>query len=86
MNTLLKAALHLAVNAHLINACNCFREKARSMFYHGYESYMKFGYPFDELQPLSCTGHDTWGRYYGITTFVWVGGGGGRGWTTPKET
>ena len=46
------------------------------MFYHGYESYMKFGYPFDELQPLSCTGHDTWGRYYGITTFGGVGGVG----------
>ena len=45
------------------------------MFYHGYESYMKFGYPFDELQPLSCTGHDTWGRYYGITMFVCRGGG-----------
>ncbi|XP_028392364.1 ER degradation-enhancing alpha-mannosidase-like protein 2 [Dendronephthya gigantea] len=39
------------------------REKVRSMFYHGYDSYMKYGYPYDELKPVSCAGHDTWGSY-----------------------
>lgn len=38
------------------------REKAKAMFYHGYDNYMQHAYPRDELQPLSCTGIDTWGR------------------------
>ena len=32
------------------------------MFYHGYDSYLKYAYPYDELKPLSCSGQDTWGR------------------------
>jgi hypothetical protein len=32
------------------------REDARDMFYHGYDSYMAYGYPWDELKPLSCMG------------------------------
>lgn len=32
------------------------------MFYHAYQSYMKYAYPADELMPLSCKG-----RYRGIT-------------------
>jgi hypothetical protein len=32
------------------------REDARDMFYHGYDAYMSFGYPWDELKPLSCMG------------------------------
>ena len=32
------------------------REDAREMFYHGYDAYMKHGYPWDEIKPLSCTG------------------------------
>lgn len=39
------------------------RERAKSMFYHGYNGYLKYGFPYDELRPISCTGHDTWGRY-----------------------
>jgi len=39
-----------------------FREKARRMFYHGYENYLAYAYPYDELKPLSCKGQDTWGR------------------------
>ncbi|CAH3046550.1 unnamed protein product [Porites evermanni] len=33
------------------------------MFYHGYDSYLQYAYPYDELKPLSCSGHDTWGSY-----------------------
>ncbi|KAH8106187.1 alpha-mannosidase [Cristinia sonorae] len=32
------------------------REKTRSLWYHGYTSYMRFAFPLDELAPLSCTG------------------------------
>ncbi|XP_045623563.2 ER degradation-enhancing alpha-mannosidase-like protein 2 [Procambarus clarkii] len=39
------------------------REDVRGMFYHAYEGYMKYAYPYDELRPLSCDGHDTWGSY-----------------------
>lgn len=31
------------------------------MFIHGYDSYMKYAFPLDELRPLSCDGFDTWG-------------------------
>jgi len=36
------------------------------MFHHAYDGYLKHAYPFDELRPLSCDGHDTWGRYEGF--------------------
>lgn len=32
------------------------------MFYHSYDSYLKYAYPYDELRPLSCDGVDTYGR------------------------
>ncbi|XP_028516493.1 ER degradation-enhancing alpha-mannosidase-like protein 1 isoform X2 [Exaiptasia diaphana] len=32
------------------------REDARRMFYHGYENYMKYAFPLDELDPIHCTG------------------------------
>lgn len=32
------------------------REKARGMFYHGWDSYMDYAFPDDELRPLSCSG------------------------------
>jgi len=41
-----------------------YREKAKMMFYHGYNGYLKYGFPYDELKPISCTGHDTWGSYH----------------------
>ena len=37
-------------------------DKVKAMFQHGYDSYMRYAYPRDELSPLSCTGRDTWGR------------------------
>lgn len=32
------------------------RAQAKEMFLHGYNSYMKYAYPHDELMPLSCRG------------------------------
>ena len=32
------------------------REKARQMFYFGYNNYMNFAFPKDELDPIHCTG------------------------------
>ncbi|KAG7165464.1 ER degradation-enhancing alpha-mannosidase-like protein 2-like, partial [Homarus americanus] len=40
-----------------------YMEEVRGMFYHAYGGYMKYAYPYDELRPLSCDGHDTWGSY-----------------------
>jgi len=28
------------------------------MFYHAYDSYLKYAYPYDELRPLTCDGWD----------------------------
>lgn len=39
------------------------KDEARDMFIHGYDSYMKYAYPADELMPLSCKG-----RYRGVET------------------
>lgn len=39
-----------------------FREEVREMFYHAYDSYLKYAYPYDELRPISCDGIDTYGR------------------------
>lgn len=33
------------------------------MFTHAYDEYMYNAYPADELRPLTCDGHDTWGSY-----------------------
>ncbi|KAJ7667940.1 alpha mannosidase-like protein [Mycena polygramma] len=33
------------------------REKTRELWYHGFNHYMSFAFPLDELAPLSCTGH-----------------------------
>ena len=32
------------------------REAARRMFYVGYENYMQFAFPKDELDPIHCVG------------------------------
>jgi len=45
------------------NDSEIYREKVKQMFYHAYDSYIKYAYPYDELQPLTCTGRDTWGSY-----------------------
>lgn len=38
------------------------RERVKAMFYHAYDSYLENAFPYDELRPLTCDGHDTWGR------------------------
>lgn len=40
-----------------------FRDEVKEMFYHAYDSYLKFAYPYDELRPISCDGVDTYGSY-----------------------
>ena len=32
------------------------REKAKNMFYHGYNNYMENAFPLDELDPIGCKG------------------------------
>ncbi|TPP65212.1 alpha-1 2-Mannosidase [Fasciola gigantica] len=39
------------------------RNRVKRMFYHAYNGYMTHAYPLDELRPLTCDGHDTWGSY-----------------------
>ena len=39
------------------------RDEVKELFYHAYDGYMKYAYPLDELQPLTCRGLDTWGSY-----------------------
>ena len=34
---------------------NFHRQEAEHMFYHGYDNYMKYAFPEDELRPISCT-------------------------------
>jgi uncharacterized protein (DUF924 family) len=33
-----------------------YREKAREMFQFGYDNYMKYAFPQDELDPIHCEG------------------------------
>ncbi|GMR58450.1 hypothetical protein PMAYCL1PPCAC_28645, partial [Pristionchus mayeri] len=40
-----------------------YKEKVRNMFYHAYDGYLQHAYPRDELKPLTCEGHDTWGSF-----------------------
>nr|CCA23124.1 ER degradationenhancing alphamannosidaselike protein putative [Albugo laibachii Nc14] len=37
------------------------KNKAREMFYHGYNNYMEHAFPWDELKPLTCEGR-RWDR------------------------
>lgn len=39
------------------------KHEVEEMFYHAYDSYLKYAYPYDELRPLSCDGIDTYGKY-----------------------
>jgi mannosidase alpha-like ER degradation enhancer 2 len=33
------------------------------MFEHGFNNYMKYAFPYDELRPITCSGMNTWGNY-----------------------
>ncbi|KAK9447350.1 glycoside hydrolase [Limtongia smithiae] len=35
---------------------HALREETREAFYHGWNSYMRYGFPDDEVTPLSCSG------------------------------
>ena len=37
------------------------QDKAKEMFFHGYDAYMTHAFPWDELKPLSCQGR-RWDR------------------------
>ncbi|XP_017137326.1 ER degradation-enhancing alpha-mannosidase-like protein 2 isoform X1 [Drosophila miranda] len=39
------------------------REDVRRMFQHAYDGYLTHASNYDELRPLTCDGHDTWGSY-----------------------
>jgi len=39
------------------------KSEVEELFYHAYNGYMNYAYPFDELQPLTCRGMDTWGSF-----------------------
>lgn len=40
-----------------INEFHCLnRNRVKQMFYHAYDSYLKYAYPYDELRPLTCDG------------------------------
>ncbi|KAH8419886.1 hypothetical protein KR009_003472, partial [Drosophila setifemur] len=39
------------------------REDVRRMFQHAYDGYLQHASNYDELRPLTCDGHDTWGSY-----------------------
>ncbi|KAL7744111.1 hypothetical protein ACLKA6_009096 [Drosophila palustris] len=39
------------------------REDVRRMFQHAYDGYLRHAGNYDELRPLTCDGHDTWGSY-----------------------
>ncbi|KAF5388298.1 hypothetical protein D9615_000341 [Tricholomella constricta] len=39
------------------------REKTRELWYHGFDNYMTYAFPMDELTPLSCSGQGPdWGN------------------------
>ncbi|RWS04555.1 ER degradation-enhancing alpha-mannosidase-like protein 2 [Dinothrombium tinctorium] len=50
---------------HFVFDCILFfcRNQVRQMFIHGYENYLNHASEFDELQPLSCRGMNTWGSF-----------------------
>ncbi|KAG5450215.1 ER degradation-enhancing alpha-mannosidase-like protein 2 [Clonorchis sinensis] len=37
--------------------------RVKELFYHAYDGYMRYAYPLDELRPLTCDGHNTWGSF-----------------------
>ncbi len=48
---------------HSMSCCHGCRLRVKNMFYHAYNGYLNHAHPFDELRPITCDGHDTWGRY-----------------------
>lgn len=64
LNSISEIQAELAVDACAVDSTafrHSARQKLREMFYHGYHSYKNNALSKDELQPLSCTGVDTFG-------------------------
>ncbi|KAJ3117953.1 ER degradation-enhancing alpha-mannosidase-like protein 2 [Nowakowskiella sp. JEL0407] len=45
------------------NRMNLYKSKVKEMLYHGFNSYLKYAYPKDELRSVSCSGVDTIGNF-----------------------
>ena len=39
------------------------QERVKKAFYHGFDSYMTFAFPADEVKPISCEKHDNFAGY-----------------------
>ncbi|CAH1123922.1 unnamed protein product [Ceutorhynchus assimilis] len=52
-----------AIRTYTKQDLNRLRDEVKEMFYHSYDSYLKYAYPYDELRPISCDGIDTYGSY-----------------------
>ena len=72
MHTFLRNSVILAIlilqDARFIAGTNqlnllALKERVKAMFYHAYNGYLDNAYPLDELRPLTCDGHDTWGSF-----------------------
>lgn len=50
----------LSMNATVAQS---FALEVRGMFSHTFSNYMRLAFPRDELRPISCVGHDSWGPY-----------------------
>ncbi|XP_072168862.1 ER degradation-enhancing alpha-mannosidase-like protein 2 [Diadema setosum] len=47
----------------IIDELPAYRDKVKAIFQFAYDSYIENAFPYDELQPLTCDGVDTWGSY-----------------------
>ena len=65
----------LVATAALLCPCDAFdgaadralyAARVRGMFDFSWSSYLRYGFPMDELTPLSCGGRDTWGSYVSL--------------------
>ena len=43
-----------------------YRDRAKEMFYHGYNSYMNNAYPYDELDPIGLGSIILWPMKYNL--------------------
>lgn len=55
MRTLGTAFLALSGTAQALSSMSQLRDQTTQMFYHGWNSYLKYGLPDDEVRPLTCT-------------------------------
>ncbi|KAJ1506979.1 ER degradation-enhancing alpha-mannosidase-like protein 2 [Coelomomyces lativittatus] len=40
------------------------KQLVKEMFFHGWDNYLRFAYPHDDLKPISCTGRQSQGEYF----------------------